>query len=84
MVDFNKFEGIDSVKLIIKLIVAISTMAIVSMDLGIPYNRFEQKIYTSSIFQIITVISIAFLVIENLKYTLIMSLVWLLIKYLPL
>ena len=38
--------------MIAQIIAGLATIAIVSMDLGVAYNKQEEKIYTSKIFQI--------------------------------
>lgn len=66
----------DTIHYIPTLIVALSTVAIVSMDLGVPYNKKEQKIYTNPFFQIVVAFSVASLLLKNIKLALLIVFIW--------
>ena len=63
------------------IIVALCTVAIVSMDLGVPYSKSEEKIYTNKIFQTIAAFSIAYGITKNTYKSLFVTMLWLGIKY---
>mgnify|MGYP007072428911 CR=1 FL=1 len=76
----NNYLNQDIVLIIPKLIVALSTMAIVSIDLGLPYNKKELQLYKNPFFQLLTVSCIAYLIIENKYYTLFIVSIWTILK----
>ena len=63
------------------IIVALCTVATVSMDLGTPYSKSEDKIYTNKIFQTIVAFSVAHSITENTYKSLFVTILWLGIKY---
>ena len=62
-------------------VTAIATVAIVSMDLGLPYSKSEITFYTNPIVQSIVVFCVAYEMLENLSLSAVLLGVWLLIKY---
>ena len=63
------------------IIVALCTVAIVSMDLGTPYSKSELKLYNNKIFQTIAAFSVSYSITEDIYKSLFVSLLWLGIKY---
>ena len=63
------------------ILALLSTTAVVSMDLGLPYNKLEQSIYTNHFFQILVAFSIIHLNAPNNFVKLIVAFIWLLFKY---
>jgi hypothetical protein len=69
---------IKNIALVISTLVVV---AVSSMDLGVPYSELETKIYTNKIFQLLAIISIAYLNTENINLTLLIFSLWFIIKY---
>lgn len=63
------------------IISTLAVIAIVSMDLGVPYNQQERLIYTNQWFQIMVLFAVAYINTEKINLTLITLGIWLLIKY---
>lgn len=74
----------DNFKNVSQLIAGLATIAIVSRDLGVPYNKQEKKIYTSQLFQLLALMSVGYLITENITYGVILLVLWAAIKYLKL
>ena len=64
-----------------KLVSGLATVAIVSMDLSVPYNNRELNIYTNILFQLLAVFSVAYQSVEDLRAALIVTVLWCVIKY---
>tara|TARA_B100001093_G_C26747483_1_gene979537 strand:+ start:566 stop:874 length:309 start_codon:yes stop_codon:yes gene_type:complete len=62
-------------------VTVIATVAVISMDLGLPYTSSETAFYTHPIIQSIIVFCVAYEMLENLSLSTIILGVWLLIKY---
>ena len=71
----------DTVTMIAQIIAGLATIAIVSMDLGVAYNKQEEKIYTSKIFQVLAVLSVGYLMSENVTQGVALLVAWYCIKY---
>jgi|TARA_B100000902_G_scaffold345371_1_gene351375 hypothetical protein len=71
----------EQMKTLSTLIVALATAAIVSMDLGLPYSKNEQAIYTNMAVQSIAVAAVAFSVTEDVKQAAFVSVAWWVIKH---
>ena len=63
------------------IIVALCAVAVGSADLGIPYSKNEEKIYTNEIFQTIAAFSVAHSITEDTYKSLFVTMLWLGIKY---
>ena len=70
-----------TVTMIAQIIAGLATIAIVSMDLGVAYNKQEEKIYTSKIFQVLAVLSVGYLMSENVTQGVGLLVAWYCIKY---
>ena len=70
-----------TVTMIAQIIAGLATIAIVSMDLGVAYNKQEEKIYTSKIFQVLAVLSVGYLMSENATQGVALLAAWYCIKY---
>ena len=62
-------------------VTALVTIAIISMDLGLPYNASEEAFYTNPLFQSLAVFCVAYEMIDNLHLSSILLGIWLFIKY---
>lgn len=62
-------------------ITALVTAAIVSMDLGVPFNETELSVYGHPLVQSIVVFSICYEVVSNVYLSTILLATWLLLKY---
>jgi len=72
-IDLNKITQIVS---------TLAVVAILSMDLSVPYNKNEEKIYTNKYFQTIAVFSTVYQQFsQDLNVTIIVTFAWLLIKH---
>lgn len=72
---------LQSVNGIAAAVTALATVAILSMDLGVPYSKSEEKIYTNPLIQAIAVFCVAYEMLQDLSITGVIVGVWLLIKY---
>ena len=81
--NFDNFitENINYLLAFTIIIVALCTVAIVSMDLGTPYSKSELKLYNNKIFQTIAAFSVSYSITEDIYKSLFVSLLWLGIKY---
>ena len=67
-------------KKITQIISGIATVAVLSMDLSVPYNKSEEKIYTNKFFQALVVFSAAYNINENINLALVVTIAWYIIK----
>jgi|TARA_B110000967_G_scaffold153452_1_gene157905 hypothetical protein len=71
----------EQLKTLCTLIVALATAAIVSMDLGLPYSKNEQRVYTHMAVQGVAVAAVAFSVTEDVQQAGLITLAWWAIKH---
>ena len=62
-------------------VTAIATMAVISMDLGLPYTKSEERFYTHPLVQVIAVFCVGYQMLENISLAGILLVIWLVIKY---
>jgi hypothetical protein len=62
-------------------VTALATVAIISMDLGLPYSESEASFYTHPLIQVIAVFCVGYQMLENISLSGIILVVWLVIKY---
>ena len=67
-------------KKITEVIEGLATVAVLSMDLSVPYNKSEEKIYTNKLFQALVVFSVAYNINENIDFAFAVTLIWYVIK----
>lgn len=65
-----------------KVIMALATMAVFSMDLGLEYNSLEKQIYTHIIFQLVAVSTVALATTEDMNLAMIAIAGWITLKVL--
>lgn len=63
------------------IIFTLSSIAVLSMDLGINYNKNEQTIYQHPIFQIMAILSGIYLNTNNFNQGTIVFIIWFALKY---
>ena len=66
---------------IVKVVIALITVAILSKDLGLEYTDSEKKFYTSPLIQSIAVFCIAYQMLKELCISVVIVGLWLFIKY---
>lgn len=71
----------EQLKTLCTLIVALATAAIVSMDLGLPYSKNEQRVYTHMAVQCLAVAAVSFSVTEDVQQAGLITLAWWAIKH---
>jgi len=62
-------------------VTAFATVAILSMDLGVPYSKSEESFYTHPAVQAIAVFCVAYEMLDNLSIAGVILAAWLLVKY---
>lgn len=65
-----------------KVIMALATMAVLSMDLGLEYNSLEKQIYTHIVFQLVAVSAVALATTEDMNLAMIAMAGWITLKVL--
>jgi len=63
-----------------KVIMALATMAVLSMDLGMEYNTLEKQIYTHMAFQLVAVSAVALATTEDMNLAMIAVGSWVALK----
>jgi hypothetical protein len=69
--------------LLIKSLSVFATIVVTSSDLGLDYSWLEEAVYQNFIIQIVLVGSLAYAETDNLIVTLVITTIWLLLKYVP-
>lgn len=63
------------------IIFTLSTIAIVSLDLGIDYNKNEVAVYQHPIFQILAILSGIYLNVTSIRQGTVIFTIWIMLKY---
>lgn len=66
---------------IARIIAGLVVIVIISMDLGVEYSKSEKQIYTSFIFQVIAILSVAYTTTKDLNMSILLLIIWAAIKY---
>lgn len=62
-------------------VAALATVAVASMELGVPYTASEKRFYTSAAFQTLAVGCVAFTLLSDARLALLVVFAWALIKH---
>jgi len=74
----NNVMSLDSVT---KFVSVLAMIAIVSMDLNVPYNDTEKAVYSHSIFQLLVIFSVSYQNLNNLNFALVVAAAWAILKH---
>ena len=69
------------IKTITIIIFTLSTIAIVSMDLGVEYSDNEKMVYQHPIFQLLVIVSGIYMNVDNIQTGFIIFTLWTILKF---
>lgn len=69
------------IKTITIIIFTLSTIAIISMDLGLEYSDNEKMVYQHPLFQLLAILSGIYMNIDNLQNGIIVFTLWTILKF---